>query len=130
MDPGVLVRLVPGMARLEQTGDDAYNAVFEIKLGLVSGSFTGHLHLENKQEPEHFDLRLQQASKIGNASAVISIRLEPVEAAATALTFEGDVKLSGLLASMGQRVIGGVANTLTKQFFSNLERELAKGVTA
>jgi carbon monoxide dehydrogenase subunit G len=29
-----------------------------------------------------------------------------------------------MLASLGQRVMGGVSNTLTKQFFSNLEKEI------
>ncbi|MCW3111017.1 MAG: carbon monoxide dehydrogenase subunit, partial [Segetibacter sp.] len=43
----------------------------------------------------------------------------------TDVTFDGEVKISGMLATMGQRVIGGVANTLTKQFFNNLEKELA-----
>jgi carbon monoxide dehydrogenase subunit G len=31
-----------------------------------------------------------------------------------------------MLASLGQRVMGGVSNTLTKQFFLNLEKELEK----
>ena len=45
------------------------------------------------------------------------------------LAFDGDVKLSGMLAGMGQRLIGGVSNTLTKQFFTNLEKELKRPVS-
>ena len=41
----------------------------------------------------------------------------------TEVAFDGDVKVTGLLASMGQRVLGGLANLLTKQFFANLEKE-------
>jgi carbon monoxide dehydrogenase subunit G len=40
--------------------------------------------------------------------------------------FDGDVKLTGMLASLGNRVMGGVSSTLAKQFFSNLEKELDK----
>lgn len=124
MDPDTLARIVPGMTRLDQTGDNAFNSVFDIKLGPVSGSFSGNLQLGDIVEPESFTLKMQQASKVGNANAVVNIDLSPVEDTQTELSFDGDVRLSGLLASMGQRVIGGVANTLTKQFFQNLEREL------
>jgi carbon monoxide dehydrogenase subunit G len=92
----------------------------------VSSSFTGHLQLTDLQEPNAFTLKAQQNSKIGNANAAIKINLAPVGDGDTEIVFDGDVKLSGILASMGQRVMGGVSNTLTKQFFSNLEKELAK----
>lgn len=126
LDPSTLARIVPGLTRLEPTGENTFKSVFDIKLGPVSGSFTGNLQLEEVEEPERFTLKMQQSSKVGNASAVVKIELMPVGEAETDLSFKGDVKLSGLLASMGQRVIGGVANTLTKQFFQNLENELQK----
>jgi carbon monoxide dehydrogenase subunit G len=47
-----------------------------------------------------------------------------VNANETEVAFDGDVKVTGLLASMGQRVLSSVANVLTKQFFANLDREL------
>jgi carbon monoxide dehydrogenase subunit G len=62
---------------------------------------------------------------VGNASADIKIELNAVAENQTEVAFDGDVKLSGMLASMGQRVIGGVANTLSKQFFTNMEKELS-----
>lgn len=31
-----------------------------------------------------------------------------------------------MLASMGKRLTGGIANTLTKQFFDNLQHELVE----
>ena len=130
MDPDMLVRLVPGITNREKVGDNRFKSVFDIKLGPVRGSFTGNLQLEDITENKGYLLKLQQNSKIGNASAVVKIGLVPVGDSQTELDFDGDVKLSGLLASMGQRVIGGVANTLTKQFFNNLEKELEKPVSA
>ena len=71
-----------------------------------------------------YTLKVQQNSKIGNANAAIKISLRLLVTNQTEVAFDGDVKLSGMLAGMGQRLIGGVSNTLTKQFFSNLEKEL------
>lgn len=126
MDIDTLVKVVPGISHLEKTGDNTYKSTLDIKLGPVNGSFTGNLLLDDLNEPGGFTLRMQQNSKMGNANAAIKINLSPVDNNHTAIAFDGDVKLSGLLASIGQRVMSGVSNTLAKQFFENMEKELGK----
>ena len=125
MDTETLAKIVPGISKLERTGENSFRSVIIIKLGPVSGSFTGNLQLEDIIEQKSFTLKVQQNSSIGNANSVVKIELTPIGDNQTELKFDGDAKLSGLLASMGQRVNSGVANTLTKQFFSNLEKEIA-----
>ena len=95
-------------------------------MGPVNSSFTGDLHMEDIVPQKSYTLKVQQNSKIGNANAVIKISLAPAVENNTEVGFDGDVKLSGMLAALGQRLVGGVSDTLTKQFFSNLEREVAK----
>jgi carbon monoxide dehydrogenase subunit G len=80
--------------------------------------------MEDASNEKGFTLKVQQNSKIGNANAAIKIELQPVKSDQTEVSFDGDVKLSGMLAAMGQRLISGVSNTLTKQFFANLEKEV------
>jgi len=126
MDTDTLARIVPGISRLEKTGDNTYKSIIEIKMGPVNSSFTGDLQMEDIKEQEGFTLKVQQNSKIGNANAAIKISLLPVNDNNSEVAFDGDVKLSGMLAAMGQRLIGGVSNTLTKQFFANLDKELEK----
>jgi len=130
MDTDTLARIVPGISRLEKTGDNKFKSIIEIKMGPVNSSFAGDLQMEDIKELEGFTLKVQQNSKIGNANAAINISLLAVNEINTELTFDGDVKLSGMLAAMGQRLIGGVSNTLTKQFFSNMEKELQSPVTS
>lgn len=124
MDTDRLSKIVPGISRLKKTGDNTFKTILEIKLGPVNSSFSGNLQMDEITEQEGFTLKVTQNSKIGNASGNIKINLLPVDNEKTEIAFNGDVKLSGLLAGMGQRVMGSVANTLIKQFFSNLEKEL------
>ena len=126
MDTDTLAKIVPGISRLEKTGDNTYKSILEIKLGPVSGLFTGNLQMENIEVQKGFTLKVQQNSKIGNANAEIKIDLASAGDDQTEINFNGDVKMTGLLASLGQRVMSGVANVLTKQFFANMEKELAK----
>lgn len=124
LDTDVLVRITPGISKLEKTGEDQYKAIAEVKMGPVQGSFTGKMAIADKQENEGFMLKVAQNSKIGNVAADISIHLKEISASETELTFDGKARLSGVLARTGQRVLSGVANTLTKHFFKALEEEV------
>lgn len=126
MDTDTLTRIIPGISRLEQTGDNTFKSIIEIKLGPVNASFAGDLQLENVSEPKGFTLKVQQSSSVGKANAAIIIEMIPLNENQTEISFNGHVKLTGLLAGMGQRLLTGVANMLTKQFFKNLEKELEK----
>lgn len=126
MDTDSLARITPGISKLEETGPDEYDAIADVKIGPVSGSFKGKVNLADKKEPEQFTLHVTQNSKIGNVQADVHIYLESPGPEQTELRFEGLAKMSGLLARTGQRVMSGVASTLTKQFFSALEEEVAQ----
>lgn len=124
MDADTLARITPGVSKLELVEDDTYKAISDVKIGPVKGSFTGDLLVKDKVSPEQFLLKVIQNSKIGNVDADVLIKLNSIDANQTELEFDGNAKLSGLLARTGQRVLSGVANTLTKQFFKALENEL------
>jgi len=123
-NPDILAKVTPGIKSLESTGDNTYIAISEIKIGPMNGSFKGELEVAEQKAPESFVLIIKQSSKIGNVKATGTIRLEERPSEQTEVFFSGDAKISGLLARTGQRLISGVANTLTKQFFKNLEEEL------
>ena len=128
MDPDVLAKIVPGISSLQKISENSYKSTLSLKIGPVGGSFSGNLQIEDIIPDKSFTLKAQQNSKIGNANAIVKIAMKEAANNQAEVSFDGDVKLSGVLATMGQRVIGGVANTLTKQFFNNLESELADNI--
>ncbi len=130
MDTEQLSRIVPGITRLEKTAENSFKSFLEIKMGPVKGAFTGQLDLEEVRENNGFVLKVQQNSKIGNAHSSIKVDLLPVEENKTEISFDGEVRMSGMLAHMGHRVMGGVSHTLTNQFFSNMEKELEHHTTS
>lgn len=123
MDPDTLAKIAPGIDRLVLIEDDTYDAVADVKIGPVRGSFSGKVSIIEKHPPDSFVLDVDQKSKIGNAKAQIKIVLSDTDGG-TEVSFDGKVKMSGLLARTGQRVIGGVAKMLSKQFFEALGEEL------
>ncbi len=125
-DPDVLAKITPGIKSLESIGKDEYKAISEVRIGPVSGSFEGTLSLKDKVENTSTTVVIDQKSKIGNVSAEITLILEVEGDKTTTIKYEGNAKLSGMLASMGQRIVGGVVSTLSKQFFTSLEQSLEK----
>ena len=130
MDTDSLSKIIPGISRLEKTGANSYKSILEIKAGPVSTSFTGDAQMEDITEQKKFTLKMQQSNKMGNANSTMNIELIPVNEAETEVVFGGEIRITGLLASMGQKILSGVANMLTKQFFANLDHELAKQQTS
>ncbi len=126
MDPVTLARITPGIDYLESVGTDQYDAVAEVKIGPVKGKFKGKVDVKNKKEPEAFTLVIDQKSKIGNAKAEVDIHLKEIDPETTTVRFDGDVRMSGILASTGQRVIGSVVSMLSRQFFTALENEVTE----
>lgn len=124
MDQEVLARITPGISELEELQEDKFKAISNIKIGPVKAGFDGELELKDKIENESMLVVLDQKSKIGNAIASIGIKLNALNADETEVSYEGDAKLSGRLATMGQRIVGGVISTLSKQFFKSLQKEI------
>ena len=122
-DPEVLVRTTPGVKSLEQTGPDTYQAVLQIKMGPINSAFNGPLQVVDKNEPESYRLLIDVDGKIGQIKAEGSVRLSG-EGDETIINVQSSSQLTGRLASMGQRLLSGVARMFTNQFFKALESEL------
>ena len=126
MDVEILPKIVPGISKLEKTGENTYKSVLEVKFGPVSGEFTGDMQMEDIRHQKTFTLKAQQHNKIGTVNSTMKIELMPISDKETEVDFSGEVTISGLMKMMGEKVLGGVTDMLTKQFFANLDHELAK----
>ena len=108
---------------MEQTGPGQYQAVLHIKMGPINSTFNGALQVVDSKEPESYRLIVDVDGKIGQIAAEGHIRLAE-DHETTTVEVEGGSQLTGRLASMGQRLLSGVARMFTNQFFKALEREL------
>jgi uncharacterized protein len=122
-DPEVLARCVPGAKKLEPDGEDSFKTSLEIAVGPVKGVFQGRVQITEKLENQAMTLKIDMRAPVGVASATGRITLEP-EGETTKVHWAGTPQLGGMIASIGARLIGGVAKTQADLFFSKLEQEL------
>ena len=122
-DPEVLARCLPGCERLEPVETDRYTATVKVGLAAVKGTYTGHLAVTDKQEPESMTMRIDMSGTTGFVAVTGAMELLP-GAGETRVRYDWEVQVGGPVAMVGQRVLGGVARWIIGEFFGTAQKEL------
>jgi carbon monoxide dehydrogenase subunit G len=124
-DPAVLARVTPGVKELTPEGPDFYKATLEVGVGPVKGTYSGQISITDKTPPERMTLRIEGGGRPGTIRATGELHLEE-QAGGTAVRYQGDAQVTGLVASVGHRLMSGVAKQMAGEFFKGLEGELTR----
>ncbi|MFG1264470.1 CoxG family protein [Xanthobacter aminoxidans] len=124
LDPEMLKRCIPGCKELEQTGDNAYAAKVQVKVGPVSATFSGSVELTDMEAPAGCRIVGQGNGGIaGFAKGEAKVALAE-DGADTILTYVADAQIGGKLASLGGRLVQATAKKLSDQFFTSFAEAL------
>jgi uncharacterized protein len=121
-DKEVLKRTLPGCKAFVEVEDNVFESELGISIGPVKGVFTGDVRQLDKEEPEFYRLLVTGRGKPGEIDADAEMTLTETEEG-TVLLCQAEVKLTGILASVGQRVMSGVAKVVIGQFFKDIDKE-------
>jgi len=123
-DPQMLANALPGVKRLEVTGPDEYAITVSVGVGSVKGTYDGTFTLTDKEQGEACTVRANASGGPGSVDAVARMRMRAADGGAV-LTYEADANVTGPLAGVGQRLIGGAARRTTKEFLTSLDQLIA-----
>jgi uncharacterized protein len=124
-DPAVLVRCLPGCQRLQALGDDRYAMTVSAGVGAIKGVYDGQVSLTDQQEPGSFRMHAQGAGAAGTIQADVHVTLEEGQDGGTALTYDADAVVGGMIGGVGQRMLTGVSKRMAAEFFANVDAALA-----
>jgi uncharacterized protein len=128
-DPGVLARATPGCERLNPIGPDEFEATLSVGVAAVKGTYQGRLAITDKRPPEGYILHVEGTGRPGFVKGEGRLSLTEQDGG-TLATINAEAQVGGLIAAVGQRLIGAAGRLLMSQFFSALEAELDKPATA
>ena len=122
-NPQVISQCMPGCQKFEQIGEDKYEATMRIGVGPIKGTYTGRIHLLDRQEPERYRMNVEGGGGPGHmkGGGLLELREDGGE---TVVTYDGDAHVTGKIASVGQRLLGVTAKQLINQFFKCMEKQL------
>lgn len=120
LDPKILAQCMPGCEDLKEIGPDQYEATVKIGIAAVKGTYKAKVSIKEKQPPSHYVLSGQGSGGPGFMQGDVAIDLEE-KGGETVVNYNTDAKVGGLIAGVGQRMIGGVSKMMVDQFFKKME---------
>lgn len=126
-DADMLKVCIDGCEELVWVGDTELAAKVRAKVGPVSARFAGKLELTELDPPRSYVIVGQgQGGTAGFAKGSARVELEELDdGAETLLRYSVDAQVGGKLASVGSRLISGVAGKVAEDFFERLTARLS-----
>jgi len=124
VDPAVVGSCLPGCDGLEAVGEDKYKAKLMLAVASVSGSYTGTVSMLDKNPPHSYRLIVEGKGAPGFVNGEATVELI-ADGAATTVRVTGRGQVGGLIARVGQRLLGSVSKMMMDRFFESLQRKLS-----
>jgi hypothetical protein len=124
MDPVIIASCLPGCERFEPLGNDRYKVVLTAGVAAITGTFEGTVAIADKHGTQSYRLIVEGKGRPGFANGDAAISLTAHEAGTT-VDVVGNVAVGGLVAQVGQRLLGATAKLMMDKFFKCLGEKVA-----
>lgn len=118
IDPQAVSQCAPGLESLEVLEPDRkFRAVASVGLGSVKTRFTVDVEWVELVKPERALARAHGKATGSTADVQAEMVLTELGETSTELTWSAEVQILGTIASLASRMMGGVTQKLSGQFF-------------
>lgn len=122
-DPEVLAAMLPGTTQLNQLSENEYEGAINLRIGPITGNFSGRIVVEDERPPEHCKLVAEGEGRPGFFKGSGTVDLVEQDGG-TLMKYEGEIQIGGKLASIGQRLIDMTSKTMITQGMKALDATL------
>jgi carbon monoxide dehydrogenase subunit G len=129
-DPNVLAGAMPGTQKLDKVSDHEYQGNIFVRVGPVSGAFSGRLVISDEVPPESCTLSVDGKGASGFVKGIGHVKFTEQGNVTTQMKYDGDVQIGGTIASVGQRMLDSVSKSMMRQVFESLDNALVERVAA
>jgi carbon monoxide dehydrogenase subunit G len=119
LDPDILAQALPGCEKLEAIGPNEYKATMKVGVAAIKGTFEGKVKLSDLEPPNRYRMAVEGSGGPGFVRGDAGMEMSDVDGG-TKVSYDADVQVGGLIASVGQRMLGGVTKMMLDQFFTRM----------
>ncbi len=123
-DPEVLATALPGTQSMHKVSDTEYEGKMHVRIGPVSGVFSGRVVVSNEVPPESYTLSVEGRGAPGFGRGTGDVQLIDQGDGTTLMKYDGEFQVGGKLAGVGQRMIETVSKSMTRQGLESLNKAL------
>jgi uncharacterized protein len=120
-------RAAPGLEKLEVVEPGKkFRVVTAIGIGSIKARFTSDVEWTDLQPPDRAAMKAHGMAPGSAVDATSAMLLSDGEGGSTDLAWSADVIISGTIASLAARLMGGVTQKLTAAFFDSVRKDIEK----
>ncbi len=128
-DPKVLANVLPGTQSMNQVSESEYEGRMHVRVGPISGVFTGRVVVLDEVPPESYTLTVEGRGAPGFGKGNGQVQLVDLGDGRTLMQYAGELQIGGKLAGVGQRMVETVAKSMTRQGLESLNKVLQTRAT-
>ena len=129
-DPDILQDSAPGCQSMTLESPSELTASLAVGVGSVKPSFDVEGVVTECDRPSRLEIRASGEASRNSFEVAAWQELAANGDGTTTVTWGADAEVSGIIASMGERALGSVADTLVNEFFETLEGHANDGTPA
>lgn len=119
-DTEVLKDTIPGCEGFSLQKNGEYKVHLNVTLGAIKGNYTCKVKWKDIETPHDFSI----IAKRGASEARVNCKLIPLNEGTCQLVWDCQAEISGKLAKVGSKVLGGVAKYMANKFFKQINKQL------
>ena len=121
--PEVLSGCIPGCEKFEPAGEDRYAVQMSVRVSAITGSYSGEVKIENRDHLNSYTMIVEGSGRGGSVRGSGDLTFSESEGR-TSIHIAGDVQVTGIIARVGQRLLGGASRMMMNQFFDCLKTKI------
>jgi carbon monoxide dehydrogenase subunit G len=124
-DPEAVAECAPGVEKVEVlTPHEKFRVVSAVGLGTLKARFTTDVEWLGLEPPRLAQMKFRGTAAGSAVDGATTMTLSEAEKGTTELAWAAEVGLAGTLASVGSRLMAGVAKRMTDAFFVRVRKKI------
>ena len=123
LSPDVLAGCIPGCDRFDPSGDDSYDVDLTVRIASIRGAYKGAVKIEDKVRLKSYRMVVTGSGRGGSVQGSGDLRFSE-DNGKTTVDIVGDSQVTGVVARVGQRLLGGASRMMMNQFFDCLRSKI------
>ncbi len=126
LDPHAVAAAAPGVESVEAIDQTHFKVISSLGVGAIRLSFTLEIELSDLVEPESARMQVRGKAPGSEVEVLTSLRLHERDTEMTQLEWEATATISGMIVSLGARLLEGAVRKLTDDFWDTFAQQASE----